>query len=84
MPVEVTALATGAHISCPHPLTLEMSISRGGDVARGEAAAEGGMEGEEEWHTVFFEANSTALPQVRESESGGVCIIVKVCVRVCA
>jgi hypothetical protein len=77
-PVQVTALGTGSHISCPHPLRIEISVCRGGGAAWGkseeadEAAGTaetggggwGGGPGGGGWQTVFSDHNSTALPQL--------------------
>jgi hypothetical protein len=72
LPVQVTAFGTGSHITCPHPLRIEISVCRGGGAAWGkseeadEAAgtAETGGGGVEGWQTVFSDDNSTALPQL--------------------
>ena len=60
--VEITAFATASHITCPHPMDIQIAVgsSRGPeDIAAGDPA---------DWHTVLSLLNSSALPQLWECE----------------
>ena len=60
--VEISAFATASHITCPHPMDIQIAVgsSRGPeDIAAGDPA---------DWHTVLSLLNSSALPQLWECE----------------
>jgi len=61
--IELTAFATASHITCRHPLDLEIFICEGG--------CDGGVDGQSDepiWYSIFEQPNSTALPRMWECE----------------
>jgi hypothetical protein len=59
-PVEITAIATASHITCPHPIGVEISVCEGG--------AEGKEEDDSQWRVVFRQDSCTLLPGIWECE----------------
>ena len=60
LPVNITALATASHITCPHPLGVEIAICEGGAAGKeGDAS---------QWRVVFRQDECTALPRIWECD----------------
>jgi len=62
--IELSAFATASHITCPHPLDLEIFMCEGGC----DGAADGDQGDESLWYSIFEQQNSTTLPQIWECE----------------
>jgi len=60
-PVNITALATASHITCPHPLGVEIAVCEGG--AAGKEATDASL-----WRVVFRQDACRALPQIWECD----------------